>query len=98
MPPQETRSDGHRAWWRRGCAVSAAGRKLKPGDEALTDYNGRGMTRVRIVERIEGATSQSRICYRVSPPLKGGDSSSEYDADWFEPCLPDFLGAAPGGA
>ena len=78
--------------------MSKAGRNLKEGDEALTDFNGRGMTLVRIVARIEGTSSQSRICYRVSPPLKGGDARTQYDADWFEPCPPDLLGTAPGGA
>ena len=75
--------------------MSAAGRKLKAGDEALTDFNGRGLTLVRIVERIEGVNSQSRICFRVSPPLRGGDARSMYDADWFEPCPRDLLGKTP---
>lgn len=65
--------------------MSIVGRNLKAGDEALTDFNGRGMTLVRIVERVEGVVSQSRICYRVDPPLKGGNSMTLYDADWFEP-------------
>jgi len=65
--------------------MSRAGRTLQVGDEALTDFNGCGMTLVRIVERVEGTTSQSRICYRVAPPLKGGDARTLYDADWFEP-------------
>ncbi len=65
--------------------MSMAGRQLKPGDEALTDFNGRGMTLVRIIDRVEGLQSQSRICYRVAPSLKGGDGSTLYDAAWFEP-------------
>ena len=71
--------------------MSAAGRKLREGDEALTDFNGRGMTLVRIVERIENAASQSRICFRVDPPLKGGDRLTQYDADWFEPAPATLL-------
>jgi len=46
---------------------------------------------VRIVERVEGSASQSRICYRVAPPLKGGDASTLYDADWFEPAPASLL-------
>ena len=65
--------------------MSKAGRKLKAGDEALTDFNGRGLTLVKIIERVEGLQSQSRICYRVAPPLKGGDALTLYDADWFDP-------------
>ena len=65
--------------------MSIAGRKLKAGDEATTDFNGRGLTLVKIVERVEGLQSQSRICYRVAPLLKGGDASTLYDADWFDP-------------
>lgn len=71
--------------------MSQAGRKLQAGDEALTDFNGRGMTLVRIVERVEGSASQSRICYRVAPPLKGGDAGTLYDADWFEPAPANLL-------
>lgn len=65
--------------------MSIAGRKLEAGDEALTDFNGRGLTLVMIVERIEGTRCQSGICYRVAPPLNGGTTSTLYDADWFEP-------------
>ena len=71
--------------------MSKAGRTLKAGDEALTDFNGRGLTLVLITERIEGARSQSGICYRVSPPLKGGDEQSRYDADWFDPAPESLL-------
>lgn len=71
--------------------MSQAGRLLQEGDEALTDFNGHGLTLVRIVERIEGTTSQSRICYRVDPPLKGGNRLTQYDADWFEPAPKNFL-------
>lgn len=58
---------------------------MQAGDYALTDYNGKGLTRVRIVERIDGANSGSRILFRVTPLLKGGTEKSWYDADWFEP-------------
>lgn len=71
--------------------MSKAGRKLKAGDEALTDFNGRGLTLVRITERIEGTRSQSGICYRVSPSLKAGDESTRYDADWFDPAPEQLL-------
>jgi hypothetical protein len=65
--------------------VSKAGRQLKAGDEALTDFNGRGLTLVKIVDRAEGRNSQSGICYRVTPNLKGCDKQSWIDADWFDP-------------
>lgn len=65
--------------------MSKAGRQLKAGDEAMTDFNGRGLTLVRIVERVEFRQSQSGILYRVAPSLKGGDASTLYDADWFDP-------------
>jgi hypothetical protein len=71
--------------------MSKAGRSLQIGDEALTDFNGRGLTLVRIVERVDGTQSQSRICYRVEPPLKWGDASTLYDADWFEPAPANLL-------
>lgn len=70
--------------------MSTAGRKLKAGDEALTDFNGHGLTLVRITERIDGARSQSGILYRVAPSLKAGDAMTLYDADWFDPA-PDRL-------
>lgn len=69
--------------------MSKAGRSLKVGDEALTDFN-RGWTLVRIIERIDGTKSQSGIQFRVDPPLRGRDKATLYDADWFEP-LPEFL-------
>ena len=53
----------------KGKTMSIAGRKLEAGDEALTDFNGRGLTLVMIVQRIEGTRSQSGICrnpYRLS--------------------------------
>lgn len=71
--------------------MSKAGRMLKPGDDAVTDYNGKGMTLVRIVDRLENTASQSRICFRVTPTLKNGTSESLYDADWFEPAPRDLL-------
>ena len=66
--------------------MSKEGRKLNAGDKAVTDFNGGGLTLVTITERIDDTRSQSGICYRVSPPLKGGDERSQYDADWFDPC------------
>ena len=66
------------------------GRLLKVGDKALTDFNGKGMTVVTITSRHEGTRSQSGICYKVDPPLKGGSEESLYDADWFQP-LPEGL-------
>lgn len=71
--------------------MSKAGRQLKAGDEALTDFNGRGMTLVRIVERFDGMRSQSGILFSVSPALKGGREDSLYDADWFEPAPANLL-------
>lgn len=71
--------------------MSRAGRKLQVGDEALTDFNGKGLTLVQIVERITDAASQSRIMFRVSPPLNGGNKFSWYDADWFEPAPKNLL-------
>lgn len=66
--------------------MSKAGRLLlKAGDDALTDFNGRGLTLVKITERIESTRSQSGVCYRVAPSLKGGDAMTIYDADWFDP-------------
>jgi hypothetical protein len=64
--------------------VSQAGRNLQVGDYAYTDYR-KGWTLVRITERIEGTPSQSRICFRVDPPLEKYDLYARYDADWFEP-------------
>ena len=67
-----------------------AGRLLQVGDEALTDYK-RGMTLVRIIERIEGTKSQTGVCFRVSPPLNEFDPNARYDSDWFEPAPKDLL-------
>ena len=69
--------------------MSKAGRTLQSGDAAVTDYNGKGMTLVRIVDRLENTASQSRICFRVAPALKNGTLESLYDADWFEPAPRD---------
>lgn len=60
-------------------------------DRKEGDYNGKGMTLVRIVDRLENTASQSRICFRVTPTLKNGTSESLYDADWFEPAPRDLL-------
>jgi hypothetical protein len=69
--------------------MSFPGRSLQPGDEALTDYSGRGSAdRVRIIEREDRGRrgpSQSGILFRVEPLLKNGISYGWYDADWFEP-------------
>jgi len=65
------------------------GRKLQKGDEAVTDFNGKGVVRVAITDRREHAQSQSRVMYRVWPPLKGGNNETWYDADWFEPAPPN---------
>ena len=62
---------------------------MKVGDEALTDFNGNGMVRVTISGRRDNAQSQSRVMYRVWPPLKGGNNETWYDADWFEPATPN---------
>lgn len=64
---------------------------LKAGDEAVTPFNGGGLTLVRIIQRIEGTKSQSRVCFRVSPSLKGGDKFTQYDAAWFKPVEENLL-------
>lgn len=64
------------------------GRTLQPGENAMTDFNGKGFTKVTIIERKSPASSQSGILFRVEPPLKGGDRETWYDADWFEPFSP----------
>jgi len=74
------------------------GRKLQKGDEAVTDFNGKGVVRVAITDRRENAQSQSRVMYRVWPPLKGGNNETWYDADWFEPAPPNELANAPACA
>jgi len=68
---------------------------LQKGDEAVTDFNGKGVVRVAITDRRENAQSQSRVMYRVWPPLKGGNNETWYDADWFEPApaSPEITGA-----
>jgi hypothetical protein len=71
--------------------MSKTGRQLQVGDDALTDFNGRGITLVRITERHENTRSQSGICFCVNPMLKGGHAYSLYDADWFEPAPKDML-------
>ena len=73
--------------------MSAAGRYLQVGDEALTDYNGNGLTLVRITERLEGQQCQGGILFRVTGLLKGGASDSLYSCDWFRaaPSQSDLL-------
>lgn len=71
-------------------STNRKGRLLQPGDLALTDINGGGMsTVVQIVERddtrLHGA-SQSGVQYRVTPCLQNGNKHTWYDADWFDPC------------
>ena len=53
---------------------------MQKGDEAVTDFNGKGVVRVAITDRREHAQSQSRVMYRVWPPLKGGNNETWYDA------------------
>lgn len=64
-------------------------RSLKIGDKAKTMYNeGRFPTVVTITGRCADGTqgcSQSGVLYRVDPPLRGGNSNTWYDADWFLP-------------
>lgn len=67
------------------------GRNLQPGDKATTDYNKGLITKVEIRERREQPGTQSCVQYRVFPALHGGYPSTWYDADWFEPALPDAL-------
>lgn len=69
--------------------MSEASRELQPGDHALTDFNGPGpMTRVRIVARLEGSVSQSRVSFKVTPALKNSTPDCWIDADWFD-VVPD---------
>lgn len=76
--------------------MSKLGRQLQPGDDALTNYNGPGnprqrgplLTRVRILARKDGATSQSGTVFQIAPLLRNGTKDSWYDADWFEPVPP----------
>ncbi len=64
----------------------SAGRKLQPGDNATTDFNGVGtITHVKILARIDGFTSQSRIAFQVTPKLKNSHAGAWIDADWFAP-------------
>lgn len=65
--------------------MAVKGRSLQSGDFALTDFNGRGMTRVRIVNRKEKTISQSGVMFQVAPPLKNNQPDAWTDADWFEP-------------
>ena len=67
---------------------------MQKGDESVTDFNGKGVVRVAITDRRENAQSQSRVMYRVWPPLKGGNNETWYDADWFEPAPPNAGGNA----
>ena len=71
--------------------MSKAGRNLQVGDEALTDYGGRGLTLVRIVKRLDGTCSQSGICFQVWPALDRFDPDARYDADWFEPAPANLI-------
>jgi hypothetical protein len=59
------------------------GRELQPGDLALTDFNGRGLTQVRILLRKEDRACQSGILFQVHPPLKNTAALDWIDADWF---------------
>jgi len=62
----------------------STGRKLQPGDDATTDFNGNGITQVKIIARRDNARSQSRILFQVSPKLKNSHAAAWIDADWFE--------------
>jgi len=63
----------------------STGRKLQPGDNATTDFNGAGtLTLVKILNRIDGYQSQSRIAFQVTPKLRNSQSDAWIDADWFE--------------
>lgn len=57
---------------------------FQPGDVVVTDYNGKKLVRVKIVERATNVISQSRVMYRVAPALKNGTLDSWYDAAWFK--------------
>jgi hypothetical protein len=65
--------------------MSKASRKLQPGDWAVTDYNGRGMTLVKIITRTDNTRSQSSVLFTVEPALKNCTAQTLLDADWFEP-------------
>ena len=61
------------------------GRLLQPGDEALTDFNGNGMTQVKIVSRVDNSKSQSGVMFQVKPSLKNNLPDAWIDSEWFEP-------------
>ena len=79
--------------------MSKAGRALRVGDDAVTDYNGPGsMTRVQIIERDDQrlyGRSQSGVMFRVTPILRYGTSGTWYDADWFDPVPPNTVLSRP---
>lgn len=62
----------------------STGRKLQPGDSATTDYNGNGITQVKILARQDKTISQSGILFQVTPKLKNSGDDAWIDADWFE--------------
>lgn len=72
--------------------MSVLGRNLQIGDDALTDFNGKELTKVKIIDKDcsrKHGHSQSGTMFRVSPPLKHGSISTWYDADWFMPTPKD---------
>lgn len=67
------------------------GKSLKPGDWALTDYDGR-VKRVRIVAEDRQRTfghSQTGVVFQLEPgSLRHQTPDSWYDSAWFVPYLP----------
>ena len=91
LPAPESRRAGDRIQRRPECALDlrgvcavSTGRALQPGDQALTDYDGRGRALVTIMERTDKEVSGSGICFRVHPPLRNCSAMAWIDADWFE--------------
>lgn len=60
------------------------GRDLKVGDKATTDFNGKPLFEVTIIDRTDKHQSGSGIMFRVNPSLKYGNENTWYDADWFQ--------------
>lgn len=75
------------------------GRFLKPGDKAVTNFNGRPAVVTITARRTGVARSQTGIQYRTQPllrtyPDRGNPHDdwepglgSWYDADWFSPIV-----------
>ncbi len=62
--------------------MSAESRKAQVGDRVSTDFSGK-FTDHRIVERVEGFPSQSRVMFKVTPNVPKS-TGAPIDADWFE--------------